>query len=320
MPIEEKLYDIFGGNVGQNQALSELSNWKIGGRIRYVVRPQNINQLRSLLHALKETRFPYLVIGRGSNILFTDEDVEAVLIILEGEFCDIEICPENGNVIVGAAVWMPRLVRKIGSAGLGGAEHLIGIPGSVGGVTAMNGGSNRRSISENISEITSIDLDGNIIRRSVGECEFSYRASCYQSNREIILNVSLSFMPGLRPLDIKKEMRLILKSRRNKFPLGLPNCGSVFMADPLKYTDVGPPGKILDELGMKGMKVGGASISATHANFIVNNGGAKAKDVLELVRLAKSSILSRYPDYKLYSEIKYCNSSAELVSLHCVEI
>src|SRR5690606_21806943 len=281
------------------------SYWRIGGEIEGVVRPSTVTELVETLDILHRYGYPYLIAGNRTNVLFTDSSITAVLIILGDELSRTDIDKNTGRVIALAGAWMPTLARKIGKAGLAGAEHLIGIPGSLGGLVVMNGGSNQHSISESIYRVDSLTKDGAIISRTKEECDFAYRKSCFQENGEIVLKAVMQFEPNADRIAIKKDMLQVLRSRRRKFPLRFPNCGSVFMADKEKFDELGAPGRVLESIGLKGKTLGGAQISHLHANFIVNTGGAKASDVLGLVKLSIETVKQAGVDYQLLSEIKF---------------
>ena len=221
-----------------------------------------------------------LVIGLTSNLLFDDAGLRVPCIQIGQRIADLRI--DGTRVDAGAGVWVPGLARRLMQAGLGGGEHICGIPGTLGGLICMNGGSQRKGIGSSVISVESVDQLGQIRSRSDSECEFAYRQSVFQSNGEIITRCLLHFSP--RPMhEIRSDMRAILAERRRKFPRKEPNCGSVFKSNPAMYADIGPPGAAIERLGFKGQRVGGALVSPHHANFIVNTGGATASDVLKLI-------------------------------------
>jgi UDP-N-acetylmuramate dehydrogenase len=194
--------------------------------------------------------------------------------------------------------------------GLAGHEHICGIPGTIGGLIYMNGGSMRRSISENLISVTSIDSWGEAHTRDAASCAFAYRYSIFHSLDEIITAVSLRFEHG-QPKTIRQKMLKILGDRRRKFP-SQPNCGSVFKSDPKMYEIVGPPGQAIEQSGLKGLNIGGAQVSTLHANFIVNTGDAKAKDILTLINEVAARV-EQTTGFKMDAEVIYVSSSGEMV-------
>ncbi|WP_133152352.1 UDP-N-acetylmuramate dehydrogenase, partial [Vibrio lentus] len=202
-----------------------------------------------------------------------------------------------------SGVWVPELAYRTYREGLSGIEHICGIPGRLGGLVYMNGGSNRRAISENLESILVINSDGEVINIDSKTLSFAYRTSPFQDMNVIIAAATLTLEKSERN-DIRHTMRKTLASRRRKFPRKQPNCGSVFASNPAMYETVGPPGYAIEKVGLKGHKIGEAQISPMHANFIVNLGKAKAKDVLSLIKLAREKV---YQDTNFYMdcEVRY---------------
>tara|TARA_Y100001968_G_C19399006_1_gene739969 strand:- start:480 stop:1106 length:627 start_codon:yes stop_codon:yes gene_type:complete len=198
-------------------------------------------------------------------------------------------------------------------AGLTGAEHMAGIPGTLGGLVCMNGGSQRKAVGLAVCEVTSVSRNGELIHREGDDCGFGYRQSVFQCNGEIIGEVVLRFEHSHDRAEVRREILSILRSRRAKFPQKQPNCGSVFKSNPTMYAEVGPPGSIIEKLGFKGIRSGGAVVSETHANFIVNDGGASAVDVLNLIKIIKAAV-QKQTGYELESEVRYVRPSGEIVS------
>src|SRR5690625_6921011 len=147
----------------------------------------------------------------------------------------------------------------------------------------MNGGSQRKGIGDNITYVKTVNVDGKAKTYSKEQCEFSYRSSIFQSLDEVITEVGLQLTPSQNKKLMHSEMLSILQSRSQKFPRKMPNCGSVFVSNPAMYEQYGPPGKVIEECGLKGLTKGGAKISHNHANFIINNDGASAQDILYLI-------------------------------------
>lgn len=216
------------------------------------------------------------------------------------------------QVRVQAGIWVPRLARNLLKVGLSGAEHICGIPGTLGGLICMNGGSQRKGIGTHVTEVVSVDYQGNIRRRTQPECDFGYRTSIFQNNGEIIVQATLSLSRASDPLALRREMVGILASRRLKFPKHLPNCGSVFVSNPDNYEKFGPPGAVIEQLGFKGKAVGGAMVSPQHANFIVNRGGARAQEILALI-LEISDCALQELGLTLHSEVRYVRPDGQVV-------
>tara|TARA_R110000765_G_scaffold205329_1_gene310098 strand:+ start:2041 stop:3075 length:1035 start_codon:yes stop_codon:yes gene_type:complete len=309
-----KLLEGIDCNIRENILLSDVTRWKIGGVAKLVVEPNSINGLSSLLEILHTNNIPKLVVGSTSNLLFSDEGLDIPLIQIGSGLSKVEI--QGGKVTCESGIWVPGFARRLAAAGLSGLEHICGIPGTLGGLIYMNGGSQRKGIGSHILNVTTIDSSGRLKIYSNSECEFGYRSSIFQSKNEIIVSCQLELVPK-EPKKIKHEILSILRSRRLKFPNKLPNCGSVFVSDPAMYADYGPPGKVIEDAGLKGMKKGNAAISQTHANFIVNEGKATADDVLYLIYLARKSVQEN-TGYQLRAEAIFIDKNGTQSPAHLI--
>lgn len=266
--------------VTQDVDLASISRWRIGGRARLVVEPASVAQLAALRRFFHERRTAHIVIGLTTNLLFDDEGLDVPCLRIGSRMSKMQI--DEWEIGAEAGTWVPALALAGMRAGLTGLEHTCGIPATLGGLIFMNGGSQRKGIGTNVVSVESVGPDGAIIHRAGDDCKFAYRYSVYQENDEVISSVRLRLGTASRA-SIRSTMRAILKDRSRKFPRKQPNCGSVFKSSPAMYDEVGPPGAVIERLGMKGLRCGGAQISPQHANFIVNTGGARSEDVLSLI-------------------------------------
>lgn len=300
------------GPVRQRVPLSTLSRWRIGGAADFVVTPTSKEAVAETLRAVRDLGVPVLVIGDGSNLLFADEGFRGIIVRIGSALSDLSVT--DTIVRAGAGIWVPVLARRLGAFGLSGLEHIVGIPGTLGGLVVMNGGSLRQSLGTHIVEVDTCDRNGNrhVIPRAA--CGFAYRTSALQRNGLVVLSATLALERG-DPATIRREMIGIMAARRRKFPLRLPNCGSVFVSDPGLYEKVGPPGKAIEEAGLKGTRLGGAAIPSVHANFIVNEGGATAADVLGLIALARARVADR-TGHALDAEVRYVAQDGSIVPAH----
>ena len=300
------------GVVRQGEILANHSTWSVGGPADCLVEPQSVPQLCRLMQWLRTQDLPHVVIGKGSNLLFPDEGVRAVVIKIDHGLRHIQ--QQGDQLLVEAGISIPRLAHHAGSMGLSGLEHTIGIPGTLGGLIAMNGGSLQRSISEVLAWVEYIDERGQLISRRPDQCDFAYRRSWFQDHFAIIVRACLNLSPGDRHT-IKRNMLATLRQRRANFPLRYPNCGSVFKSNPALYERVGPPGKVIEVLGLKGRQIGGAAVSQRHANFIINLGTARARDILQLIALIRDQVQTQF-DLSLNCEVKYVSEQGEVMPAH----
>ncbi|TIX29674.1 MAG: FAD-binding protein, partial [Mesorhizobium sp.] len=201
----------------------------------------------------------HVVIGATSNLLFADEGLRAVAVQIGNHFSNVVV--SGTEITAGAGTWVPGLARRAMHAGLSGIEHTCGIPGTLGGLVCMNGGSQRRGIDEAIVEVTSVDTRGRLHRRNAAGCGFAYRRSLFQVNDEVVVNARLVLASGTARGEIRRRMLAIMGDRRRKFPHRTPNCGSVFVSNPAMYAQYGSPGAVIERLGFKGCRIGGAEVS-----------------------------------------------------------
>lgn len=303
-----ELNELCPGGVARDVDLSAISWWRIGGRTDLVLRPSSTEEVAALMRWFKMRELRPIVIGLATNLLFDDAGLRVPCIQIGHRMA--HSVRRDQLVQAQAGTWVPGFARKLMQAGLSGAEHICGIPGTLGGLICMNGGSQRKGISANIISVESVDATGKIRNRYVEECDFAYRHSTFQSNSEIITASTLRFTPRSRA-QIRSEMLGILADRQQKFPRKEPNCGSVFKSSPAMYAEIGPPGVAIERLGFKGMQVGGALVSPRHANFIVNSGGASTRDVLTLITLIGDAVEAE-TGYRMQSEACFVSADGTI--------
>jgi UDP-N-acetylmuramate dehydrogenase len=304
-----ELEKLVPGGISTRVSLADISRWKIGGIADVIIRPESSEQVQALRQYFYGNGVHHIVIGMTSNLLFSDEGLRVPCVQIGSRMGKVNIL--DGVVQAQAGAWVPGLARKIQKAGLTGAEHICGIPGTIGGLICMNGGSQRKGIDSSVLDITSVDEAGNLRVRTADQCQFAYRESVFQRNCEIIVNAALRYEKASDPKIVRREMVNILSSRRRKFPQKLPNCGSVFKSDPALYDQYGTPGAIIEKLGFKGFRIGGAAVPDVHANFIVNEGNASASDVTSIIRLIKLAAEDKL-GVSLAVEACYINQHAQV--------
>lgn len=291
--------------------LANISRWRVGGLADVIIQPANQLELKQLLQWFKHKNLSPLVLGLTSNLLFDDAGVRVPIIQIAPPMNSITLTGVEATVEAGA--WMPSLTRQLMQAGLSGLEHTCGIPGTLGGLISMNGGSQRKNIAESLVWVESLNAEGMITRRSATACQFAYRESLFKYNHEVITQAKIKLVAS-QPSKIRSNMLQLLKDRRKKFPIKQPNCGSVFKSDPQLYDRLGAPGKIIEDSGLKGLSIGGAQVSPLHANFIINQGNATAQNILDLIHSIKQQVYSK-TGHLLKTEILYVNCNGHLKAL-----
>ncbi|MHC5121188.1 MAG: UDP-N-acetylmuramate dehydrogenase [Planctomycetota bacterium] len=300
------------GRIHFDVSLVGYTSWKIGGCADVLIEPFGAEGLSRVLAYIGQNKIPYIVIGDGSNILFSDEGFRGVVIRIGRAMSNITI--EKDVIYAQAGVAMPRLARLAGVAGLSGIEHTSGIPGTLGGLVAMNGGSLRQTIGEAVQTIRCLDPSSTTMELGQADCEFSYRRSILLTKPWIVTDVVLKLQQGERNTICGRILE-VLRERRHKFPRRLPNCGSVFKSDTELHEKCGPPGWIIEQLGLKGFSVGGAQVSTQHANFIINTGRATAADVLELIHIIRKKVHEK-TNIWLECEVRYIGPQGDIAPAH----
>lgn len=308
----EQLCELEAGQVTANALLSNYCTWKIGGPADVLVEPTGAQELSKVLSFASENGLRYIIIGDGSNVLFSDEGFRGIVIRMGRAMSDV--CVDGNKVYAQAGVAVPRLARMVGLAGLSGLEHTSGIPGTLGGLAAMNGGSLRQNIGQVIERVRCLDESGQILELSGADCGFSYRRSIFLEKPWIVTDVVLKLQAG-HPKEIYHRMLDILRERRQKYPRRIPNCGSVFKSDTALHERCGPPGWIVEQAGLKGLSIGGAQVSAMHANFILNTGSATAADVLELIGAVRNRVHETHKVW-LECEVRYICPDGQIMPAH----
>ncbi|MHC4551932.1 MAG: UDP-N-acetylmuramate dehydrogenase [Planctomycetota bacterium] len=308
----KQLTDLNVGQLRSDVSLAEHCTWKIGGPADVMVEPERVEQFVALRQFLNERNIPSLTIGEGSNLLFDDAGFRGVVVKIGRRFADVTIDGVQVSVQAGASA--ARLARTCGVAGLSGLEHIVGIPGTLGGLVAMNGGSLRQSIGDVVCTVEAMDAQGSLKTFERPACGFNYRKSAFQGTDWLVLEAVLSLKQG-DPAAICADMLAILRERRQKFPRRLPSCGSVFLSTTQMHQTIGPPGKVIEDAGLKGRRVGDAQVSSQHANFIINTGRATAADICELVKIVRDTV-HKQTNFRLKCEARKVSPTGHIQPLH----
>ncbi|MFH1487270.1 MAG: UDP-N-acetylmuramate dehydrogenase [Pseudomonadota bacterium] len=275
------------GNVIFDCPMDGYTTLSVGGKAEALYRAGDIVSLQRVVSYLACEEIPYRVIGKGSNLLILDGGINGVVITLCGELADFR--PEAGKgepIRAGGGLALADLIRKCTRRGLGGGEFLAGIPGTVGGAVAMNAGAWGGEIQELVTGIEIINATGDVASMDRHHLDFTYRCLSLPGGA-VIIKVALDLKQETSEI-VAGRVSEILKRRKAKQPLAFPSGGSVFKNPPNEFA-----GRLIEEAGLKGKRIGGAMISEQHANFIVNTGGAMASDILALMNLAREKVKAR---------------------------
>ena len=251
------------------------------------------------MKVIKKHRIPYYVIGRGSNVLFSDKEFDGIILSLNQYFNKIEISDQT--VIAQAGASVIKMALSAANHGLSGLEFISGIPASVGGVVYMNAGAYLSDVAAVLSEVTLLNGTGDIVTYKNEEMKFSYRYSILQDHPDwVVLEAKFELMPG-----DKEEIKEVMKNRKAKRmatqPWDRPCAGSVF-----RNPKTHPAWKYIDECGLRGYSIGHARVSTKHSNFIVNSGYASAQDIKNLIEHIQSLVMERF-QVELHTEVRFMN-------------
>lgn len=298
--------DSFDGEIRLDEPLSKHTSYRIGGPARAYILVNSPAALSAALTACKADECPWVVVGKGSNLLVSDAGFKGAVIVLAGEFRNWKFDEENARVVVGAGTTLSRLVQEVFHRGYSGMEFAVGTPGSVGGAVRMNAGTKDDWIGSRVVSVTTFAPDQGLKRYAPSDIEWAYRSTSFAPD-EIIVEVELQLTPALSG-NIHDKMRTLLERRKASQPLEYPSCGSVF-----KNPEDASAGALIDEVGLKGSICGGAQISEKHANFIVNKNKACASDVLALIKRAQEKVKEHY-GIELQPEVKFLGFEEEFKS------
>ena len=269
----------------RDQPLAPLTWMKIGGPAQYLIRPRNVDELLDVVRACHEDQIPVRLIGGGSNVLVRDEGVSGAVLQLIGEsFCQITI--EGTTVRAGAGGLLSQLISQTVKAELAGLETLSGIPGTFGGALRGNAGGRAGDIGQFVESVTVMNVKGEISTRKGDDLWFGYRES--NVDELVILEGSLKLQQGETD-EITRRMRKLWIMKKATQPLSFQSAGCIFK-NPRGLS----AGALIEQAGLKGIRVGAAEISDRHANFIVTNPGAKSDDVLRLIDLTRSKVSEQF--------------------------
>lgn len=315
MTIDERLERIHDLTVQRGVPLANLTTWRIGGPAERLAMVKSVDAFVETVRACRETSTPFVILGGGSNVLFSDNGMRGVVIRVQAN----AMAFQDASVTAEAGVVYTALALQAAKRGLSGMEFAATIPGTVGGAVRGNAGAWGGETKDILRSADVLREDGTRSTRDAASCGFAYRESIFKHNGEIILSATFQLAPG-NPEDIQATIRSFQQTKRDHQPLDAPAAGSTFKnvpvasIDPALYAehemervrkgDVIPVGFLIERAGLKGHRIGGIRVSEKHANFLLNDGTATAEHVVQLISLIKQKIRTEFNGLQIELEVQ----------------
>lgn len=285
-------------DVRRDESMAAHTSFKVGGCADVMVLPKNQSEVQRVIATARKLQAPLFVMGRGTNLLVTSKGIRGIVLKLADNFSGVRVDGETVNALSGTPLAV--LVREAMAYGLGGAEFLGGIPGTLGGAVCMNAGAYGGEIGDFVEEVYLSTWAGEMTL-SHDEMDFGYRHSVLSRVPLIVTGARLKLLPCCAE-ESKKTLSALNEKRRAKQPLDYPSAGSTF-----KRPEGGYAGALIEQAGLKGFAIGGAEVSEKHAGFMVNKGGASPEDIIALIeavqaRVKAASGITLEPEVKIVGE------------------
>lgn len=315
--FEQRLVAICGPErVKKDEPLRDYTTFHVGGPADWLVEARSSEEIVAVLRLAFDADVPFVLLGGGSNVLVADSGVRGLVIRPRG---GVIRRIDDHHIRADAAMTINGLVRWTITHGVAGVEEWAGTPGTVGGAVFGNAHFGGRLISELLSSVTLCSREGAIAEVPVSEMGFGYDRSRLQTTGEVLLTADFVVAPG-DPAVLRETARRSLAYRKRTQPLDMPSAGCVFQ-NPVPGVDAVPAGipwsagALVDRAGLKGQGAGGARVSPTHGNFIVNDGSATAADIRRLIEQCRSAVRERF-GVELREEIVYLGDFSDVLSRH----
>ena len=301
--LENRLKLIAGdSNVRCDEPMSSHCTFRAGGTAKYYVIPDEYKKVRDVLRLCVEENIPYYVIGNGSNLLVQDDGFDGVIIEIDSALAKIEI---NGNEIVAkAGAKLSKIAVKALNESLTGFEFAYGIPGNLGGAVTMNAGAYGGEMQDVLKWVKVLDNNGEMKTLKAEELELGYRTSIIVKEKMIVLEACIELHEGNRD-EIEMHMKELMAKRKEKQPLEYPSAGSTFKRPEGYFA-----GKLIQDAGLKGYRVGGAMVSEKHSGFVINYDNATATDIINLMKDVRKKVYEEFqvtlePEVKILPAVKW---------------
>ncbi len=288
------LKDLLGEDYCENVPMKRHTTFRTGGNADVFICPQTVEDLRRSIEILSGSDYPYYIVGNGSNIIVPDNGIRGVVISTKG----LRMSKRDGNkVTFGAGVLNAEAARFAENASLGGMEFLSGIPGTIGGAAVMNAGAYGHETKDIITKATYITSSGKIKEISVSDMDYGYRHSFFSGKEFTVASCEFELFVKDKE-EINAYTKDLNQRRRDKQPLNFPSAGSVFKRPEGYFA-----GKLIEDSGLKGFRIGGAMVSEKHAGFIINYKNATSEDILNLIEHVRNTVYDK-SGVMLETEIK----------------
>lgn len=274
--------------VLEMEQLARHTTFRVGGPCDCFVSPSEISQIRAIIEVCKANGVPWYVIGNGSNLLVSDEGYRGVMLHLGAAFSGYQIDAESGKVTVQAGAGLGGLVRAVSKQGLGDMTWAAGIPGSFGGAVVMNAGAYGGEMKQVLESVTWLEEDGSIVTAPASELQLGYRQSIFKHSKKVVLEGCLK----LSPMDTEgllAHIEELNQQRKEKQPLEYPSAGSTFKRPEGYFA-----GKLIQDSGLRGYRIGGAQVSEKHCGFVINREHATAAELYELFRHIRTVVKDKF--------------------------
>jgi UDP-N-acetylmuramate dehydrogenase len=278
----DRLNQSLGGALSFDEPMNRHTSFRIGGPADALFVPRDANWLKKALKSAQELGIPVTVIGNGSNLLVRDGGIRGLVIKLSGTLDYVHVL--GTDLRAGCGVLLSTLSHVAVEAGLKGLEFAAGIPGTLGGALSMNAGAYDGEMKDVVSAVRALTLAGDEVELRGEELAFGYRHSALKARDLVAVEATLALTPGDKEVSLARIAELN-RLRREKQPIALPSAGSVFKRPPGHFA-----GRLIEQAGLKGCRIGDAEVSTLHAGFIVNVGNATARDVLDLIFHVQSKV------------------------------
>ena len=282
-------------HVIEDHPMKEVTSFQIGGPVDYFVEPRSEEELKDIIVSVERDEMPWMIMGKGTNMVVSDKGIRGAVIRLENYFSDVSV--EGTRVIAQSGASMKKVAEAACEASLTGLEFAHGIPGAVGGAMTMNAGAYGGEMKDVVESVKVMYHDGTTEVIPGDQMDFRYRNSRVYDEKLVVLEATFLLQRG-EQAEIQNQMDELWNRRVSKQPLEYPSAGSTFKR-PVGYF----AGQLIDQAGLRGLKHGGAQVSEKHCGFVINCGGATCKDVVELIRTVQEAVYEKH-GVELETEVK----------------